>query len=123
MPLEKFKDVEIGGLKFRIGLVTALVGDWIENQMLTKRFLDEAVYQSIQNRLLGLCSIFAGDDAPPLRIFDNGRWLVAASYPDLPYDTETVHALIDAALEFNFGPFLKKLVEAQQSGPTPATSL
>jgi len=124
MPRDKYKDIEINGYKFRIGLVSALVGDWIVTQMMSHNFTDEAVYERAQNHLLGACSIYLKDDAPPLKIFDGGRWLVSANFPDLEYDTEVVHMLLNEALEFTTGPFFRRLKkELDALKPTPATAL
>jgi hypothetical protein len=120
--MEKFKDVTINGVDFRVGLVSALVGDWIITQLTTKRFTDEAVYRSVQTHLLGACSVYIEKDGGriPLKIFDNGRWLVSAQFPDLESDADTVHQLVDAALDLNVSPFFDKL-KARTPDLIPAT--
>lgn len=123
MARDKFKDLTISGINFRIGLLSALDGDWLITQMLTRRFADAEVYRKAQTYLLGACSVYVEKDGSqiPMKIFDGGRWLVLAQFPDLEYDADTVHQLIDAALEFNVGPFFERW-KAQLSDPTPATS-
>ena len=111
MALEKSRDVTIGGINFRIGLVSALVGDWIITQLLTKRFTEETVYASVQSHLLTACSIYIEKDGNriPMRMFGSGRWLMAGAFPDLEYDADTLHSLIDQAMDLNFTPFFEKL--------------
>ncbi len=111
MPLEKYKDFSLNGKDFRLGLVSALKGDWIISQLLSRKISDEAVYERVQNHILGACSIYVERDGKriPLKLFENGRWLVSADFSDLEYDFETVHALISEGLEFNFRPFFEKL--------------
>ncbi len=111
MAIQKSKDVQINGITFRVGLLSALVGDWLITQLLTKRFTDAEVYRKSQDHLLGVCSVYVEKEEArvPMRIYDNGRWLVAAQYPDLEYDVDTVHQLCQEALDFNIGPFFEKL--------------
>jgi hypothetical protein len=120
--MEKFKDVTINGVDFRVGLVSALVGDWIITQLTTKTFTDEAIYRSVQAHLLGACSVYIEKDGGriPLKIFNNGRWLVAAQFPDLESDADTVHQLFEAALDLNVSPFFDKL-KARNPDLTQAT--
>ena len=109
---EKTKDVTINGVNFRIGLVSALIGDWIINQMMAKTATDEKVYSRIQAHLLGVCSLLVGtpDGEPmPMKVFAEGRWLVLKQCPEMEYDSDLLHDLMNEVEAFNFGPFLQKL--------------
>ena len=108
---EKTKDVTINGINFRIGLVSALVGDWIINQTMAKNTTDEKVYSRIQSHLLGACSLLCGTpdgDQMPMKVFAEGRWLVLKQCPELEYDSDLLHDLLNEVEAFNFGPFLQK---------------
>lgn len=129
MAIEKFKDVTINGVDYRVGLVTALVGDWIARQLpLGMKNLTPETWTKIQYHLLETCSWYkvAPDGTRgPMKIFSNGKWLVPSL--DLEYDKATVNALCERALEFNFDDFFKAKfaeveaaakAEAQTSGTT-----
>ncbi|HJX53164.1 MAG TPA: hypothetical protein VJ801_10400 [Polyangia bacterium] len=124
MSLDKTKDVTINGINFRIGRVPVRLADWIITQMLTKTFSEEKTYAVIQGHLLGACSvnIDQGDGTTiPLKIFDGGRWLVLKQFPDLEYDADMLHQLIDEALDFNVGPFFERLRRRSSAEPIPDT--
>jgi hypothetical protein len=107
MPLEKFKDVTINGRDFRIGLVTALTGNWIM-QVALAEYSNPEVYARVQNHLFGVCSVYSetGGVRLPMKIYESGRWLV----PDLnlEFDTDTVEQLFNVAFDFNLGPTLQR---------------
>jgi hypothetical protein len=125
---EKFKDVRLapdgavllpkqhveGEREFRIGLVTASVGNWIVLQLTGGKAAEIEVLTKIQHYLFNLISWYKDQEGArvPLRIYDDGRWLVPEL--DLEYDLDTVNTLYGEALAFNFDPFFerqKKLVE------------
>ncbi len=125
MPIEKFKDITVNGRDFRVGLVSALIGDWIVSQVGLKKYGDPEVYQKVQYHLLETCSAYIekGGARVPMKIFSNGRWLVPDL--DLEYDLQAVHDICAAALEFNVGPFFKKLMaEGKTADPAlPSASI
>ena len=116
---EKFKDVTVGGRDYRIGLVTASVGNWIVLQLTGGKAAEIEVFTKIQHYLFDLISVYKGDQAGtrlPIRIYDDGQWLVPDL--DLEYDLDTVNTLYGEALAFNFDPFFerqKKLADAAKA--------
>lgn len=111
MSRETSRDVTINGLRFRIGLVSALAGDWIINQFLLRKYADEVTYKRVQTHLLGVVSLYTGDDPnlPPLKIYDGERCLVAAKFPEVATDPDLIHQLMDAALDLNFASFFARM--------------
>ena len=110
MSIQKTKDVTINDREFRIGLVSARTGDWILTRMLSRTSSDFETYSKIQDLLLGTCSIYKtvqDGTRVPMKLYEDGRWLIRDE--DLEYDTDTIHALCDAVLGFNFDPFFEKL--------------
>ena len=111
MARETSRDVTIGGFRFRIGLVSALAGDWIINQFLLRKYADEETYKRVQQHLLCVVSLYTGEDAsvPPLKIYDGDRCLVAAKFPEVATDPDLIHQLMDAALDLNFSSFFARM--------------
>ena len=128
--MQKTKDIDINGYHFQIGLLSALKGDWILQQILAGKISDASVYAEVQNLILQRCSVLEPVDggAPmPMKVYDGAHF--PRRYEDLECDTDTVHQLITTALEFTLGPFfetlkaaLKKAHEDAPPTATPATS-
>lgn len=117
MAIDKFKDVLINGREFRIGLVTADIGNWIIHQITAGNSGDIGVYEKIKRYLLCACSYYQpmpdGSKSPMRILNEEGRWLVPDL--DLDYDLDSFYHIYEEALDFNFTPFLKKLVERAES--------
>ena len=119
---EQFKDVRIapngtvlkpnehvdGEREFRIERVTASDGNWIVLQLTGGKASDRDIFDKIQTYLFNRISVFKEKAGArlPLRIHDEGRWLV----PDLAleYDLDTVNTLYGEALGFNFDDFFER---------------
>jgi hypothetical protein len=121
--MEKTKDVDISGVRYQIGKMTARDGSWIAMQILTKVLpagLDEKVtggsslpakrsemseqeFHNIQDHCLAVCARYklVGNVEAALPVFDRPGKL----NPDLEHDVLTVMALTAHALAFNIAPF------------------
>jgi hypothetical protein len=127
MAVDRYKDVIVGGTKFRVGLVTALIGDWIVNQMLAHKHSDMDIYRKIQDYLFQECSVYQDVNGVPIPklIYQGGRWLVPEL--DLEYDLLKMRDLMSEALDFNVGPFFERLkaaaVEARRAAELAAASV
>ena len=117
MAIEKFRDVTINGRDYRVGLVTALVGDWISRNLRRGMTMGEDTYAKIQGYLLSTCSIYQEAQATgarvPMKLYDNGRWLNPSL--DLEYDLDTVNRLCEECLSFNFDDFFKKKIAEESA--------
>lgn len=108
MALEQFKDVEIEGRRYRIGSLSALVGNWIATVMMQRKATDEETFAKIQAHCLEVCQRYEerNGERTPINIFAKpDRFLV----PDLAHDVVTVSALQEEVLDFNLGSFFAKL--------------
>lgn len=99
---ERYTDVTINDHKFRLGRVTASVGNWMVLQMSAGTTIDQDVYNKMEAYFLAETSIYRGRD--PVRIWDAGIWLVK----ELEYDLDTVNAIYFKSLGFNFDDFFEK---------------
>lgn len=119
MSIERFKDVTINGHQFRLGLVNAMVGNWMTIQMSAGKASDLDTYNRMQNYFFNECSVYRGEPPVPMQLYHNGRWMV----PDLEleYDLDTVNALFWACADFNFTPFFKKREEERKLSETQVT--
>lgn len=109
MGIEKFKDVNVGGHEFRVGLVSALIGDWCVSQMMSGNVSNQEVFAKIQAYMLDVCSVYvdAGEERIPKKVFANGRFLVPEL--ELDFDLQLLYDLVEEAMKFNFTPFLLKM--------------
>ena len=117
---DKFKDIQINGHEFRIGLPSARDGSWMVQVILAAArnvggAIDPNNYSKMQDILLSKCLYLRnnGDGTKiPQRLYDpQGEktcWLV----PDIGIetDTETVTLLSDEALDFCVGPTIRTLI-------------
>jgi hypothetical protein len=119
--MQKFKDVTINGREYRVGLVTALVGNWIIESGF-QHAKDPAIYERVQSHLFSACSVYREKDGAkvPMKLFAEGRWLVPDL--DIEYDLDTVQQLFKAAFDFNFDPFFAKLAAAREAARLAAAS-
>ena len=110
MPIERFKDVDVNGRKFRVGRVLSDIGVWIMLQIEGRKTSDPDVYAKIKNHLFNLCSSCEDIDGTviPRRVYADGKWLIPEL--ELDYDAETVKEIFEASMEFNFGGFFEKLL-------------
>lgn len=101
--LEQYKDVEVGGRKFRIGRVTAAAGNWIALQIPAGKSIEFDTYQRIERFLFENVEEYkeAGIIA---KAWAGGQWLD----PQVRYDLDIVNTLYRACMDFNFGEFFKK---------------
>lgn len=117
MALQKYKDVEIGSRRFRVGLMSALKSSWIYTQFQLGRVGEPEVFRQIQDHLLSCCSLYkqnADGTEVPMQIYEPGRWLLPEAQ-DFEYDLPTVQKLLEASMEFSIGPFLaERALAAQQ---------
>lgn len=118
MPIERYKDVTIEGRDFRVGRVTAMVGDWITRNLTSgMNGMGESGYNRVRGYLLSECSLYKNADGQrvPLKVFEGDRLLV----PDLEYDLETVNRLCEMSMKFNFDDFFeKRMAEAEAEKAT-----
>jgi hypothetical protein len=127
MSFTKIKDVTINGRTYAVGLVNALNGDWIVTKLGLQKYDDPDAFRKIQELLLSEVSIYRdppnGGPPIPQKIFAAGRFLVPDL--DLEYDTDTVHQICQAALEFNVGPFFERLKKERllADGVAPSDTL
>lgn len=109
MPPQKYKDVEISGRKFRVGLVSAFRGAWVFAQIQLGRIGDPEVFRTTQDYLLSACMLYRqnpdGTETPAL-MYEPQRWLLPEAQ-EFEYDIVLVQKLLEAAMEFNLGPLLK----------------
>ncbi len=122
MSFQKYKDVEIGSRRFRVGTVTARKAAWIYAQIQLGKIGDESVFQRIQDHLLSVCSLYKvnpdGTEVP-MPIYEApypdqpGRWLLPEAQ-EFEYDLALVQKLMETAMEVSIGPFLKERASAQQ---------
>jgi hypothetical protein len=114
------KDVELKGVKYRIGQMDAMTGGKILSLVLPKLipYLDEkqglnpaAIIQmlpslgsdslnEIQRDSMKVCSIYKGEGIVPIMMVD-GRW----ANKEMEFDAVTVLALTCHAVIFNLAPF------------------
>lgn len=109
MSPQKYKDLEIGGRKFRVGLVSAFRGAWIFAQIQLGRIGDPEVFRITQDYLLSACSLYRRNPdgtETPMQIYEPQRWLLPEAQ-EFEYDLVLVQKLSEAAMEFNLGPLLK----------------
>jgi hypothetical protein len=116
---KKTKDVEIGGRRFRIGIVPAAIGNWHAMQVVSGRALrDKDVWEQVQDLLLSYCWIYKQTHAGevPIRFYNGERrdetgekapWLE----PDLAIESDVslFNKLTMEASDFNFDPTLERV--------------
>jgi hypothetical protein len=110
----KYKELEIDGKTYRIGLFSAITGHWIVNVL--DKVSDETIFRKIQGHCLEACSLvkqMPDGQMVPVPIFDrsSSRFLIA----DLEHDLWTVNQLCEECLQFNLSPFLQRL--KNKTGP------
>jgi hypothetical protein len=110
---EVSKDVEIQGKKYRVGRVTALVGNWISIKISS---CSEQEFMKIQQYLLAVCSEYNGAEVPMPVMMTDGRW----ANKDLEYDLPAVGLLFQESLDFNIRPFLNALASKDSSAQAGA---
>lgn len=105
--MDMFKDIEIGGHKYRIGRLSAKTGSWIVSLVMKEMrgILSEADHGNIHQHLLSVCSRFKGEHPMPVLKADGSFTADAA---DLTHDLETVVQLKKEARDFNFADFFEK---------------
>ena len=113
---EKFKDVEINGMKFRIKPVSARDGSWIVNIILGQKYHEPVNYNRTQDIVLNKCEYLRPNEGQadiPQQLYLNGRWLA----PDLGLDTDvdTVTSLYEEAMDFSIIPTLRRLIANAQA--------
>lgn len=106
--MEKTKDVEIKGHKFRIGCPLAADGSWIVGVAFGQHYYEPENYARAQSILFNECLYLrdAGGQTMPILLYKNGKWLVPEL--DMERDTEMVDALYDEAVDFCLGPTLER---------------
>jgi hypothetical protein len=118
---EKTKDIEIDGQRYRVGLVSAMVGNWIVAQIQAGTYRTEDVFPSIQGHILEKCFRYkevAGAAPVAQPIYGGGKVLM----PDLADDLWALNRVYDAAVDFNFSPFFAKL-DALNASSKAATEI
>lgn len=119
----KHKDVEIEGQSYRIGLLTAEIGNWMGLQVLAGRLSDPDVHGTVLHHCLAVCSHLKQQhdgERIPVKIFAlPDKWIDER----LKYDLLTVSDLMTECMDFNLGPFLERLkargLAAQQTTTPP----
>jgi hypothetical protein len=114
MSVQVSKDEEIGGKKYRIGRVSAKIGTWIALKL---RSASESDFQSMQEHLLKVCSVYNTAGLSPILMAD-GSW----AEKDLEFDTATATKLFLTALDFNVGSFFADAASEGKSAQSAATS-
>lgn len=123
--MEMYKDVEIGGVKYQIGRMTARTGSWIAAQIISKVLpsviesqmpleglpssrseMSEIEFQNIQDHCLNVCKKYELIGSTEAAVPVMARFGVFA-VKDLEYDLLTVLALTIHALLFNISPFFE----------------
>ena|ERR1035438_1354780 len=106
MSIERYKEQTIEGRDFRIGLVTASVGNWVIAQIYGGRAGNSEVFDKVKNYLFNEISVYIEKSGvrAPMRIYDNGKWLM----PEFEYDLELNYQLYGAAMAWNFDPFFER---------------
>ena len=116
--IEKFKDVEIDGDTYRIGRLSAFVGNWMVTQLLAKTYSQEETFKSVQAHCLDVCMVYREHEKDgsrtPIKVFEKtaGRFLVSG----LENDLFTVNRLVEEVIAFNLNPFFEKLGIGKQDG-------
>lgn len=126
MAREKFKDETINGMRFRIGLPSAVDGSWIASLLVAGSLLKvRDNHQKAQAILLSNCQYLrpVDKDDPskgemPQKVYGEGRWLIPDL--DLETDTDTVWQLFDTALEFAVGPTARRYLEKLEKAAAEA---
>ena len=135
---KKIKDVEVGGKKFRIGIIPAAIGNWHAMQVVSGRALrDREVWEQVQDLLLSYCWIYQSTQTGevPIRFYNGERrddtgekapWLVPGLA--IESDVSLFNKLTMEASDFNFDPTLERVkaeIEAakkKDSAAKPASS-
>lgn len=108
---EKFKDVTINGMKFRLGVPSSRDGVWIITAMQAGKYTEPQTYARIQDIVLNKVQYIrpVNGEEIPQPLYFNGKWLV----PDLNLDSDvdTAFKLTEEAIEFVTGPTLLYLIE------------
>ena len=116
---KKTKDVEIGGKRFRIGIVPAAIGNWHAMQVVSGRALrDREVWEQVQDLLLSYCWTYQDTQTGEVAIrFYNGErrdesgekapWLVPGLA--IESDISLFNKLTMEASDFNFDPTLERV--------------
>ena len=126
MKREQFKEVELGGRKWRVGRFDALTGSYIATLLLMqmlpmgldqqvglgslakgRSLMDRETFLDVQKECLRVCAEpqVVGEVLTPLKVMlDDGRWGV----PGLEDDFVTVLSLTIHALVFNVSDFFQE---------------
>jgi hypothetical protein len=102
--MEKFKDVEIEGVEYRIGVFTPMVGSMIMNQMPAIQ-IKEDVYMSVLRNCLGVIAVLkeVHGQKQPLKLYSKleDKWLLEEIT-----NPAVLASLMAETVSFNLQPFI-----------------